>query len=103
MTSRNIKDRLEKELLTNVSIRVEQGSGADSFTVPGRGELQLGILVETMRREGYEMQCRIPRSSPRPRTLSEGAVELCVIDVPDTYIGVVTRADRTARGARCRR
>ena len=55
VTSRNIKDRLEKELLTNVSIRVEPTDSADSFKVLGRGELQLAILIETMRREGFEL------------------------------------------------
>ena len=57
VTSRNIKDRLERELLHNVALRVEQGSDADKFVVSGRGELHLSVLIETMRREGYEMGC----------------------------------------------
>jgi len=56
VTSRNLRDRLEKELLTNVSIRVEEAGGPDAFKVMGRGELQLAILIEMMRREGYELQ-----------------------------------------------
>ncbi len=52
MTSRNLRDRLDKELLTNVSIRVEEAGGPDAFKVMGRGELQLAILIEMMRREG---------------------------------------------------
>src|SRR5690349_9229217 len=55
VTSRNLRDRLDKELLTNVSIRVEEAGGPDSFKVMGRGELQLAILIEMMRREGYEL------------------------------------------------
>jgi GTP-binding protein len=90
VTSRNIKDRLEKELLTNVSIRVEPGGGADSFKVMGRGELQLAILIETMRREGYELQI----SNPEVITHTEDGVrkeplELFVLDLPETYMGVV--------------
>ncbi len=56
VTSRNLRDRLDKELLTNVSIRVEEAGGPDAFKVMGRGELQLAILIEMMRREGYELQ-----------------------------------------------
>jgi GTP-binding protein len=90
VTSRNIKDRLEKELLTNVSIRVEPTDSADSFKVMGRGELQLAILIETMRREGYELSI----SNPEVVTRSEdGALheplELFVLDVPEAYMGVV--------------
>ncbi len=55
VTSRNLRDRLDKELLTNVSIRVEEAGGPDAFKVMGRGELQLAILIEMMRREGYEL------------------------------------------------
>ncbi len=90
VTSRNIKDRLEKELLTNVSIRVEPTDSADSFKVMGRGELQLAILIETMRREGYELSI----SNPEVVTKTEdGArmepLELFVLDVPEAYMGVV--------------
>ena len=55
VTSRNLRDRLDKELLTNVSIRVEEAGGPDTFKVMGRGELQLAILIEMMRREGFEL------------------------------------------------
>ena len=90
VTSRNIKDRLEKELLTNVSIRVEPTDSADSFKVMGRGELQLAILIETMRREGFELSV----SNPEVITRTEDGVrkeplELFVLDVPETYMGVV--------------
>ncbi|HSD28135.1 MAG TPA: GTP-binding protein TypA [Vicinamibacteria bacterium] len=90
VTSRNIKDRLEKELLTNVSIRVEPTDSADSFKVLGRGELQLAILIETMRREGFELGV----SNPEVITRNEGGVrreplELFSIDLPETYMGVV--------------
>ena len=67
VTSRNIKDRLEKELLTNVSIRVEPTDSADSFKVMGRGELQLAILIETMRREGFELGDLEPRGHHQDR------------------------------------
>jgi GTP-binding protein len=90
VTSRNIKDRLEKELLTNVSIRVEPTDSADSFKVMGRGELQLAILIETMRREGYELSI----SNPEVVTRTEDGVlkeplELFVLDLPEAYMGVV--------------
>ncbi|HSD66550.1 MAG TPA: translational GTPase TypA, partial [Vicinamibacteria bacterium] len=90
VTSRNIKERLEKELLTNVSIRVEPTDSADSFKVLGRGELQLAILIETMRREGFELGV----SNPEVITHHEGGVrreplELFNIDLPEAYMGVV--------------
>jgi GTP-binding protein len=90
VTSRNLKERLEKELLTNVSIRVEPTDSADSFKVLGRGELQLAILIETMRREGYELAI----SNPEVITRDEAGVrteplELLVLDVPESYMGVV--------------
>jgi GTP-binding protein len=90
VTSRNIKERLEKELLTNVSIRVEATASADSFKVLGRGELQLAVLIETMRREGFELGV----SNPEVITRHEAGVrreplEVFSIDVPETYMGVV--------------
>jgi GTP-binding protein len=90
VTSRNIKDRLEKELLTNVSIRVEPTDSADAFKVMGRGELQLAILIETMRREGFEMSV----SNPEVLTRTEDGVrkeplELLVLDMPEAYMGVI--------------
>jgi GTP-binding protein len=90
VTSRNLKERLEKELLTNVSIRVEPTDSADSFKVMGRGELQLAILIETMRREGYEVGISNPEVITR---VEEGArkepLELFVLDLPEAYMGVV--------------
>jgi len=90
VTSRNIRERLDKELLTNVSIRVEPTDSADSFRVMGRGELQLAILIETMRREGFELSI----SNPEVLTHTEDGkrkepLELFVIDVPEAYMGVV--------------
>ncbi len=90
VTSRNIKERLEKELLTNVSIRVEPTDSADSFKVLGRGELQLAILIETMRREGFELSI----SNPEVVTHEEDGkrkepLELFVVDLPESFMGVV--------------
>jgi GTP-binding protein len=90
VTSRNLRDRLDKELLTNVSIRVEEAGGPDAFKVMGRGELQLAILIEMMRREGYELQVGKPQILTREidGKLHE-PVELLVIDCPEEFIGVV--------------
>ncbi len=90
VTSRNLRDRLDKELLTNVSIRVEEAGGPDSFKVMGRGELQLAILIEMMRREGYELAVGKPEILTKTidGKLSE-PVEHLVIDCPEQYIGVV--------------
>jgi GTP-binding protein len=90
VTSRNIRDRLDKELLTNVSIKVEQAGGPDAFKVMGRGELQLAILIEMMRREGYELSVGKPEILTKKidGVLSE-PVELLVIDCPENFVGVV--------------
>src|SRR5207302_2646711 len=90
VTSRNLRERLEKELLTNVSIRVEEAGGPDAFKVMGRGELQLAILIEMMRREGYELQVGKPEILTRTINgrLHE-PLELLVIDCPENFIGVV--------------
>jgi len=90
VTSRNIRDRLDKELLTNVSIRVEEAGGPDSFKVMGRGELQLAILIEMMRREGYELSVGKPEILTKKidGVISE-PVELLVIDCPENFVGVV--------------
>ncbi len=90
VTSRNLRDRLDKELLTNVSIRVEDTGSPDSFKVMGRGELQLAILIEMMRREGYELQVGKPEILTREidGKLHE-PLELLVIDCPEEFIGVV--------------
>jgi GTP-binding protein len=90
VTSRNLRDRLDKELLTNVSIRVEEAGSPDVFKVMGRGELQLAILIEMMRREGYELQVGKPEILTRTisGTLHE-PLELLIIDCPEEFIGVV--------------
>jgi len=90
VTSRNLRDRLDKELLTNVSIRVEEAGGPDAFKVMGRGELQLAILIEMMRREGFELMVGKPEILTRTINgkLHE-PVELLVIDCPESFVGVV--------------
>ncbi len=90
VTSRNLRDRLDKELLTNVSIRVEEAGGPDAFKVMGRGELQLAILIEMMRRQGYELQVGKPEILTRTidGKLHE-PLEHLVIDCPEEFIGVV--------------
>ncbi|HET6198779.1 MAG TPA: translational GTPase TypA [Candidatus Acidoferrales bacterium] len=90
VTSRDIRARLQKELLTNVSIRVEDSETTDAFRVLGRGELQLAILIETMRREGYELMVGKPEIVVRTengRRLEP--VELLVVDCPESFVGVV--------------
>ncbi len=89
VTSRNLRERLDKELLTNVSIRVEE-LGHDTFKVMGRGELQLAILIEMMRREGYELAVGKPEILTRTidHKLQE-PVEHLIIDCPEAFIGVV--------------
>ncbi len=90
VTSRNLRERLDRELLTNVSIRVEDIGSPDSFKVLGRGELQLAILIEMMRREGYELQVGRPEivtKSVDGKTMEP--VELLTIDVPEEFVGKV--------------
>jgi len=90
VTSRNLRDRLERELVGNVSIRVEATDSADQMKVIGRGELQLSILIEMMRREGYEVQASRPEIVTRSVNGSiEEPVEDLVIDVAEDYHGVV--------------
>jgi GTP-binding protein len=90
VTSRNIRERLEKELLTNVSLRMEPTDSADSFKVLGRGELQLAILIETMRREGFELSISNPEVLTRSVDgVRQEPLELLVLDVPETYMGVI--------------
>jgi len=90
VTSRNLRERLEKELLTNVAMRVADGGTPDTFAVMGRGELQLAILIETMRREGYELMAGRPEIVTK---LSGGRlmepVERLFLDVPEQFVGVV--------------
>jgi GTP-binding protein len=90
VTSRNIRERLDKELLTNVSIKVEDTESADTFKVMGRGELQLAILVEMMRREGYELVVGKPEIITREKNgkLQEPLEHLSV-DCPEEFVGEV--------------
>jgi GTP-binding protein len=90
VTSRNLRDRLDKELLTNVSIRVEPYGGPESFRVMGRGELQLAILIETMRREGYELMVGKPEILTKEidGEIHE-PVELLTVDCPENFMGVI--------------
>ena len=93
VTSRQIKERLDKEILGNVAIRVEETDSPDQFKVSGRGELQLAILIEMMRREGYELQVSKPEAITRKvdgKTLEP--IEAVVVDCPDEFIGVITEA-----------
>lgn len=90
VTSRNLRDRLQKELLTNVSVRVEDTANTDNFKVMGRGELQLSILIEMMRREGYELAVGKPEIVTKEvagQVLEP--VEMLTIDVPENFIGVI--------------
>jgi GTP-binding protein len=93
VTSRDLRSRLEKELLTNVSLRVEETGSTDSFRVLGRGELQLAILIETMRREGYELMVGKPEIVVREENGKKlEPLESLIIDCPETYVGIVIEA-----------
>ncbi len=99
LTSRQLRERLERETRRNLAVRFEETDSPDTFVMLGRGELQLAILVETMRREGYEMQL----GNPEVITKTEDGVtfepmELVVVDVPDNFIGVVTTRLGERRG-----
>ena len=99
ITTRQIKARLEKEVLYNVSIRVEPGQGIDSFKVNARGELQLAVLVETMRREGFELSLSKPRIiTQMVDGVESEPLELAVVDVPADYLGIVTEKLSARRG-----
>jgi GTP-binding protein len=90
VTSRNLRERLDKELLTNVSLRVEETDSTDSFKVMGRGELQLAIFIEMMRREGYELMVGKPEIvTKRVDGKLMEPVEHLTVDVPETFVGVV--------------
>jgi len=90
VTSRNLRDRLQKELLTNVSLRVEDTDTTDSFKVMGRGELQLSILLEMMRREGYELAVGKPEIvTKRVDGKLMEPIERLTVDIPEEFVGVV--------------
>lgn len=90
VTSRNLRDRLMKEIETNVALRVEETDSTDTFKVSGRGELHLSILIETMRRQGYEFQVSRPTVITK---VIDGVtcepIEYLMIEVPETYVGAV--------------
>ena len=90
VTSRNLRDRLFKEVETNVAMRVEETDSADTFKVSGRGELHLSILIETMRRQNYEFQ--VSRPKVIMKTVNgklQEPMELLMIEVPDNYVGAI--------------
>ncbi len=99
LTSRHIKERLDKEVLYNVSVRVEPGPTRESFQVSARGELQLAVLIEMMRREGFEL------SLSKPKVLTQEVdgeirepLELAVVDIPEEFVGIVTEKLSSRRG-----
>jgi len=99
VTSRALRDRLDRELRINVSLRVQPGATPESFIVSGRGELHLAILIETMRREGYELGVGKPRvlTHEDERGVTE-PYEQVVIDLPDEHVGIVTQGLGPRRG-----
>ncbi|MBR1811866.1 MAG: translational GTPase TypA [Clostridia bacterium] len=100
VTSRNIRARLFKEVETNVSMRVEETDSTDTFKVSGRGELHLSILIETMRREGYEFQ--VSRAQVINKKDKDGKIlepmELLIVEVPENYVGAVMEKIGARRG-----
>jgi GTP-binding protein len=99
VTSRKLKERLDRESLINVSIRVEPTDSADAFRVSGRGELQLAILIEMMRREGYELSVGKPQAVTRSIDgCTHEPMEMLAVDCPEEFIGVVTQKMGERRG-----
>ncbi len=99
VTTRQIRDRLYKETLKDVSLRVEDGETTDSFKVAGRGEMHLSILIETMRREGYEICCSTPRVLYREIDgVKCEPMEKVTVDVPNEYVGAVVEKLSARRG-----
>ena len=99
VTSRNIIERLEKEVLSNVSLQVALTEKTDVFEVKGRGELQMAVLIETMRREGYEFMVSRPEviTIEKDNKIHE-PVENVYIDIPDDYVGAVTKNLSSRKG-----
>jgi GTP-binding protein len=99
VTSRDLRARLDRELLTNVSLRIEDMGATDSFRVLARGELQLAILIETMRREGYELMVGKPEIVVRTESGKRvEPLEVLIVDCPETFIGIVMETLGTRRG-----
>jgi len=99
LTSRDLRDRLQRELLTNVSIRVEDTDTPESFRVLGRGELQLAILIETMRREGFELMVGKPEIVVRNENGKKlEPVERLLVDIPESFIGIILETLGSRRG-----
>ncbi len=99
VTSRNIRDRLFKEVETNISMRVEETETTDSFKVSGRGELHLSILIETMRRQGYEFQVSRPKVILKEKDgVTLEPVELLIVEVPEQYVGAVIEKLSSRKG-----
>lgn len=99
LTSRHLRERLYKELLTNVAIKVEDTESPDSFLVMGRGELQLSILAEMMRREGYEFQVSKPKVIIKEENNKKyEPVERVLIDIPEEFVGTVTQKLGSRKG-----
>lgn len=99
LTSRQIKDRLDREVLGNVSIRIGPTSSPEVIEVAGRGELQLAVLIESMRREGFEIQVSRPEVILREiEGKPHEPLERAVVDVPDEYVGTVTQAVAPRKG-----
>jgi len=99
VTSRKLRERLWAEARKNVSLRIEETDSPDSFRVLGRGELQLAILIETMRREGYELQVSKPTVVTKEiEGKLQEPMELLLVDIPEDYIGVVSQLLAMRRG-----
>jgi GTP-binding protein len=99
VTSRHVRERLYKEAMKNLALRVEDTAEPDTFLVYGRGELMLAILAETMRREGYEFSLGMPEVVVKDIDgVKSEPVELVIIDVPDQYVGAVTTRLGERRG-----
>jgi GTP-binding protein len=99
LTTRHIKERLDKEVLYNVSIRVEPAETRDAFKVSARGELQLAVLIEMMRREGFELSLSKPKvvTQEIDGKLME-PLELAVVDIPEEFVGIITEKLSSRRG-----
>ena len=99
LTSRHLRDRLKKEILGNVSIKIAETDSADVMEVAGRGELQLAVLIENMRREGFELQVSRPEVITREiEGKKHEPLETGTCDVPDEYVGAITQALAPRKG-----